>query len=273
MGKFDGVILCTDLDGTLLRGDGTVSAENIAAIEFFKSEGGIFSFVTGRMPFFVWDIYRTVMPNAPIGCINGGGLYDFSRSEYIWTCSLSDEVLELVKYIDCEVPSVGIQVNTFNTTYFCKDNSAMEFFRKISGLPNITCKYTQVQEPIAKILFACDTEADIHGIENKLREHPLWERFGFVRSGDMWYEILPKGIGKGTAIAKLAQYLCGDISKTVVIGDHNNDVSMLETAKIGIAVANATPAAKKAADYITVSNEEHAVAKVIFDLEHGNIGF
>ena len=273
MGKFDGVILCTDLDGTLLCNDGIVSAENIAAIEFFKREGGVFSFVTGRLPFFVTDVCRAVMPNAPIGCINGGGLYDLSRSEYIWTCSLPLKVLELVKYTDDAVPGVGIQVSTFHTTYFCKDNFAMKKFREITGLPQITCKYTQVREPMAKILFACDTEADLYSLENKLQGHPLWKEFAFVRSGDMWYEILPKGIGKGTAIEKLTQYLRGDMRKTLVIGDHNNDISMFETARIGVAVANASSAAKKAADYVTVSNEEHAVAKVISDLTHGCIRF
>ena len=273
MGKFENVILCTDLDGTLLRGDGTVSAENIAAIELFKREGGIFTFVTGRMPFFTADTYHALHPNAPIGCINGGGLYDFVRQEYIWTCAMSDEAIELVEYIDREVPDVGIQVNTFYTTYFCKESCAMELFRRITGAPHIICKYTQIQEPIAKILFGCVTEADMLAVEKKLRMHPLLERFGFVRSGDMWYEVLPKGIGKGTAITKLVQYLRTDASKTVAIGDHDNDISMFKTAKIGIAVSNASPVARQAADCITVSNEEHAIAKVIYDLEYGRISF
>ena len=52
MKKFEGCLICTDLDGTLFRSDKTVSKENIDAIEYFKSEGGYFTFVTGRMPFF-----------------------------------------------------------------------------------------------------------------------------------------------------------------------------------------------------------------------------
>ena len=53
MKKFDGILICTDLDGTLLNGDSAVSKENLDAIEYFKAEGGIFTFITGRMPFFV----------------------------------------------------------------------------------------------------------------------------------------------------------------------------------------------------------------------------
>lgn len=72
MGRFDGILICTDLDGTLLNSDRRISKENLEAIEYFKQEGGIFTFVTGRMPFFVSDMYEAVQPNAPFGCVNGG---------------------------------------------------------------------------------------------------------------------------------------------------------------------------------------------------------
>lgn len=83
MGRFDGVLICTDLDGTLLKNDKTISCENIEAIEYFKREGGYFTFVTGRMPFFVSYVLDTIKPNAPFGCVNGAGLYDgIKRSTY-----------------------------------------------------------------------------------------------------------------------------------------------------------------------------------------------
>lgn len=52
-------------------------------------------------------------------------------------------------------------------------------------------------------------------------------------------------------------------------GDYNNDISMFNAAKVGIAVFNGCPEALAAADFVTVSNEENAVAKVIYDLENG----
>ena len=79
MKSFEGILICTDLDGTILRDDKTVSEENREAIEYFKSEGGYFTFITGRMPYFAKDIYEMIKPNAPIGCINGGGIYDFEK--------------------------------------------------------------------------------------------------------------------------------------------------------------------------------------------------
>ena len=79
---------------------------------------------------------------------------------------------------------------------------------------------------------------------------------------------MPGGIGKGTSVAKLCEHLEIDINKTIAVGDYNNDISMFRAAKVGVAVANACEDAKKAADVITVSNEEHAIAKVISDLEN-----
>ena len=57
--------------------------------------------------------------------------------------------------------------------------------------------------------------------------------------------------------------------KTISIGDNDNDASMLEKAKLGIAVSNASEKAKKAANYITVSNEEDAIAQIIYELDNG----
>ena len=59
MKKFEGILLCTDLDGTLLRNDKSISRENLDAINYFMSEGGYFTFITGRMPYTSSNIYKT----------------------------------------------------------------------------------------------------------------------------------------------------------------------------------------------------------------------
>ena len=269
MGKFDNVLICTDLDGTLLRNDKTISCENIEAIEYFKQEGGYFTFVTGRMPFFVSDVLDTINPNVPFGCVNGAGLYDAVKEEYVWTATMPDNVIALVQHIDEHFSNVGIQVNTFHKTYFCKENQTMANFRKVTGLKNIVCDYYNVHEPIAKILFGSESEDEIQHIEKALKSHPLAYNFDFIRSEKTLYEILPKGICKGISIIKLCDHLNIDIRKSIAIGDYNNDISMFRAAGIGIAVSNACEEALNAADFITVSNEEHAIAKVIADLEKG----
>ena len=89
MNKFKDILICTDLDGTLLRSDRSLARENVEAIEYFKSEGGRFTFITGRMYFFVKEMYDMVKPNAPVGTINGGALYDFEKEKYTFLQKLT----------------------------------------------------------------------------------------------------------------------------------------------------------------------------------------
>lgn len=269
MGKFDGMLICTDLDGTLLKNDYTISEENIKAIEYFKKEGGYFTFVTGRMPFFVSYVFETVKPNAPFGCVNGAGLYDGKKGEYVWTATMPDNVNELIQYIDNRFSDLGIQVNTFHKTYFCRENKTMEDFRRATDLENLVCHYNDVKEPVAKIIFGSEREEDIKEIEKLLKSHPLACNFDFIRSEKTLYEILPKGIGKGVSVTKLCEHLKVDVKRSVAIGDYNNDISMFKAAGVGIAVSNACKEALEAADLVTVSNEDNAIAKVIYDIEKG----
>ncbi len=271
MNKFSGILICTDLDGTLLRDDKSISEENLRAIEYFKSEGGLFTFITGRMPVISEDIYKKVKPNAPFGCINGGGIYDHIKGEYVWMAELPRESLELVRLADEKFPTIGIQVNTANTIYFNKDNNSLVRFRSLTHIPNIHCHYNDVKEPIAKVIFAEDDGDVIDRLTATLNSHPLAQRFAFIRSQWDLYEILPKGITKAKALEKLTEYLGIDIGRTIALGDYNNDIAMLEKAGIGVAVANACPAAKAVADRITVSNNDHAIAKIIEELDSGTI--
>lgn len=271
MGKFDGILICTDLDGTLYRKDKSISKENREAIEYFKSEGGFFTFITGRMPYYSTDAYNKVCPNAPFGCINGGGVYDGEAKRYVRTADMPDGVMELVEAVDKALPDVGIQACVLDKTYFCRENDRMVSFRKQTGLPKLSCHYRDVTEPIGKILFGTESEECILKIEKILTSHPRADEFDFIRSERTLFEILPKGIHKGVALEKLTEYLGLDRRKTVAVGDYNNDVGMFKTAGIGIAVANACKTALDAADLVTVSNEEHAIARIIYDIESGKI--
>ena len=272
MGKFDGILICTDLDGTLYKKDKTVSRENREAIEYFKREGGFFTFITGRLYYYAQEAYAAASPNVPYGTINGGGLYDGVEDCYIYTLETPHKVLELVACIDEKFPDVGIQICGFERTYFAKENDITLRFRRLTGVPPLSCDYREVDFPIAKIIFCIATEEQVAEVEKTLRAHPLAEEFDFVRSERTLFEILPKGVHKGFAIEKLAEYLGVRMEKTVAIGDYDNDIAMLTAAGCGVAVENACPAAREAADYITVSNEEHAIARLIYGIENGEFG-
>ena len=267
MGKFDGMLFCTDLDGTLYNSDTQVSQENLDAIAYFKAEGGLFTFITGRVPMTSSEACRIIQPNAPYGCINGGGIYDPVKDAYLWHATLPAAAIELMEYVDERLPEIGIQVNTEKDVYFSKDNVAMEWFRQVTGMPPLMRDYHDIPEPMLKVLFAHHEDDMIDEVERLLAEHPASKHYDFIRSEKVLYELLPKGISKGGALTKMAQLLGIDMHNTVAVGDYENDVSMIRAAGIGYAVANARPAAKAVADRITVSNDEHAIAAIVAELE------
>ena len=120
MGKFKGMLFCTDLDGTLYKNDKTVSKQNLDAIEYFKSEGGLFTFITGRPSLISKEICDVVKPNAPYGCFNGGGIFDAEKNKYLWNAWLPSAAAELVEAVAKQMPEMGIQLNTDKELYFYK---------------------------------------------------------------------------------------------------------------------------------------------------------
>jgi HAD superfamily hydrolase (TIGR01484 family) len=164
-------------------------------------------------------------------------------------------------------------INTFEKAYFYKDNNAMVWFRKLTGLENIQAHYNDIDEPWAKIIFGHENEERLIELLQGMEKHPEAKSFDFVHTEKSLMEIMPKGINKGVAIHKFSELLGIDKRKIIAVGDFENDVEMIREAGVGIAVANACPGAKEVADIVTVSNEEHAIAKIIEDIEKGVITF
>ena len=270
MGKFDGILFVSDLDDTLLDNDKRVSEENKKAIKYFEDEGGSFSFITGRIPLGAKPILEQLTPKIPFGCINGGGIYDKLREEYVWKLTLPESVLEMVDFVREVFPTTGIEVCTFDGSYFCHKNELTEIHRQIENFPDRNCHQSEIKEPVSKILLI-DEEENIPKLIKALAKNPKSAQFDFVRSTSQYYEIVPKGASKGNAMLKLAEILGINPAKTISIGDNDNDVSMLKAARIGFAVENASKNAKACADFITVSNNDNAIAKVVEMLDCGEI--
>jgi hydroxymethylpyrimidine pyrophosphatase-like HAD family hydrolase len=83
---------------------------------------------------------------------------------------------------------------------------------------------------------------------------------------------MPKGCNKGRALKTLAAYLNISPSRTIAVGDNENDIPMFREARLGIAVKNAAPVAKDAADVVLdVNNNQGAIAEIIRTLDKGEL--
>ena len=269
MGKFEGVLLVTDLDSTLLNGCRRISEGNRRAIESFEREGGLFTYVTGRTPFGTKVILDQMTPRIPFGCLNGGGIYDANANQYVWRADLDPQAEKLIDFVRERFPEVGIELCGFDAAWVLRRNHIVDEHMALEGLNFADATFGEVKDlGIAKVLLM--TEADrIEELAEALLSHPLSSEFAFVQSAKQYYEILPRGASKGALLLRLAEMLGVSQSKTVAIGDNHNDVSMIRAARLGVAVANATPPAKSAAELVLdVTNEQDAIAHLIAHLEN-----
>lgn len=267
MGKFDGVLMVSDLDGTLLTSNQRISERNREAIKHFTDEGGIFTYITGRILAGARPILRQFAPDAPIGCINGGGLYDLKTDRYVWTTPLDPSAEELVGFVCREFPDAGVELCGFHGAWFHKINHLTEEHRLLEETELISAPYGEVAHDIGKILVIIEPDR-LQAVAEALAKHPLADRFTMVSSWKSYYEILPKEVSKGNGLLRLAELLKIDPARTVAVGDNDNDLTMLQAAGYGVAVANATPAAREGADLVLDhTNDEDAIAELIERLE------
>ena len=262
MGRFDGYLLCSDIDGTLITSDHRVSKENLIAINYFKEEGGIFALATGRAPQSVNMFLNEVRSNAPMIVQNGAGIYDHNIQKYIWSDTLDTSVFDAVEYLYENFPDAGIEINTESEIYVSRENYYTEKHRQDEHLPYLIKHYTQIDERIMKILTSQE-ESYTYEMEKAMRNTPFYDKYKLVVSSANYFEVLKKGVNKGTALKELAKILNIDMSKTIAIGDNDNDVEMIELAHIGATVSNASKKALQCADMIVASNNENAIADLI----------
>jgi Cof subfamily protein (haloacid dehalogenase superfamily) len=270
MGKFDNILLCTDLDDTLLTTEKLISEENRRAIEYFKSEGGLFTFATGRVPVGAKLMLDYITPNAPMVCFNGAGVYDFKNEKLLWSMELDEEAVEVLEFIEEKFPFVGIEVCTEQEIYFCRMNHIVAEHQQTEKLPDLFADYHEIPHPWKKVLFMQE-EDQVPLVREALQTSKFADKYSFVQSSPNFYELLPKGASKGSGLAELAKLMRVPIERTIGVGDNENDISLVETAGVGVAVANAIPELRDVADYITVDNNSHAISTVIYSLNKGNI--
>ena len=98
-------------------------------------------------------------------------------------------------------------------------------------------------------------------LENIPKE--LFDKYTIVRSAPFFLEFLNKDANKGTALKALCETINIPIEKSIAVGDEENDQHMIKLAGLGVAMGNARDSIKEIANYVTCSNNEHGVAKVI----------
>ncbi len=252
MGKYDGILIMSDWDGTLSTG-GTVTEENCRAIRDFQAEGGLFTMCSGRNYTHFDKFKELVQPNAPICAYNGALIVD-TDGTILRESFLGEDALEAARAL---IES-GIFTNRF--LIYTKENGEPVDCDMTDFLENPE-KYSKMHH--YKLVFVgSDEEKTLLG--KALVERLLPEGYFAARSWATGLEILKKSASKGCALKFMKSHLGARLA--VAAGDYENDAEMLRSADIGYAVENAVPSVKEAADRLTVPASESAIARIISEL-------
>ena len=266
-------IVASDLDGTLLNKEQTVSEENHYAISEMSRLGVEFIPTTGRA---MNEIDPSLIKSPNIRYIitsNGAVVYDMSTKKPILTRYVSKDDVRFV--LETLRPyNVFIVVHEGGKTYFDKNKYNPEFLNKC-GIDEyfgfIISQHAEALEDFESYLLSSD-EMEMIALFFELNDgasacKQIFEDSGrlcVAHSNANYLEVYSSDAGKGRTLAAFADKLGIDISDVIAVGDSNNDSTMIEEAGLGLAVANACDTLKELADQTICDNSEH-IAKYVLE--------
>ena len=272
-------LIASDFDGTLTGKGSAVPEENMNAIRAYQAAGGMFVVATGRM-------FPSIMRQLPFLGLNQKGvplvsyqgalITDSNSGEALFSAAMRrDTVRKIVRF--CARQNYYCQFYSFDKVFvkeYCALARGYAEYSEVADCVVVTGGHEAYLDAhpeleVCKVMLI-DLNGGIAEKEAKLNEYLNGETV-FCRSADVLTECVAGSAGKGSALTWLSEYTGIPIGETLAIGDSMNDESMLKAAGLGVAMANASEELKSAAGYITDTNENAGLAKVIWKILAGEL--
>lgn len=260
-------LIAIDMDGTLLNDQHHVTPGVKEALQQAKAEGATVVLCTGRplggVTRYLLELELTTEDDYVIA-YNGALVQNTHTNENVVSLTLGyQDLLDLSNVAaDLQTPMHFFDQQKLYT--FDKDVSPYTVYESyVTQVPLSFRTKDEFDEDIVlpKIMFIDDPEK-LEKTKASIPNH-IKERYEMVQSAPFFLEILHKEASKGNAVKHLAEKLGIAQEEVMCIGDNGNDLSMIQYAGCGVAMENAIPALKEAADFITKSNNEDGVAYAI----------
>jgi Cof subfamily protein (haloacid dehalogenase superfamily) len=251
-------LVATDLDGTLLRSDASVSARTRQTLRAVRDAGLQVTLVTARAPRWVTEIFVRLGLDAGYAvCSNGAIVYDFAADATLLHRSLSADVSKrIVEALREAAPGVA----------FACERESLSFrephYVPLWPTPGMEVPRTDalvfVAEPVSKLVVQHPqlTQEELYALAVGI----CGESATATISGQVLVEISAAGVTKAYALAALCEEVGIDSESVLAFGDMPNDIPMLEWAGHGVAVRNAHPDVIAVADDVTEANDDDGVA-------------
>ncbi len=258
-------IIVLDLDGTLTNSKKELSERNRQALLAAQEQGATIVLASGRPTYGIEPIAQALKLKEFGGYIlsfNGGVIIDCTTGRAIYQNTLPDELImplyEESKAAACTILSYDNEL--IFTEQGCEQNQyvAHEAFLNKMAVRVCDSFMEEVREPLPKCLAVGDPERVV-----ELEQHLVslyGSKMSIYRSEPFFLELVPLGIDKAQSLERLLQHIGAKREQMVAFGDGFNDLSMVEYAGCGVAMANAQQILLERANQTTLSNDEDGVA-------------
>ena len=257
-------LVCIDIDGTLLDSNKKLPLENKLAINYAYKNNVKIAIASGRSPMGIKDLIDELGIKAYEICLNGA----LVKSE--------DIVIKKEIIAKNQVNKICDVILKYNVCAFFSTEK-LNITNKKLGL-NIQDSVVKQKNYIISSNDAIRSELMKHDILKVSIYEPKVELYEEVRkaieksdslsavSSDINYlDINIKNVNKSSGVKSLAKYIDVELSEVICIGDNENDIDMIKDVGLGVAMANACEELLEVCDYVTTSNDECGVAKVVKD--------
>lgn len=266
----------SDLDGTLLRSDATLSEYSRTTLNRLISEGLLFTVATARGIHSIQTLLKGCTLNLPVIEFNGAYITDFNTGEHLSAnvieSALSHEVYGLMKEYHGD-PFVTTNDGEDHLFYRSLSSKGMqEYYNDRVGI--LDKRLQQVDDLESKLHHdvLCMTVINTYDVLQPLRERlaselgehaeiHFWDNMYWP--GSWWLTVQDKNATKGKALVKLAEMLSHSVDEITVFGDHVQDIPLFDIGKRKVAVANAIDEIKPLATHHIGLNEEDSVIRFI----------
>ena len=261
-------LVATDLDGTLLRDDHTLSQRTVAVLERLVTAGVPVVLATGRPQRTLEPVYRQ-LPFRPITvCANGAGVYDPAGDCFLDATPLQPAVLVAAcARIRARLPEAVFAVELDGGRRMRHEPGFRVDPAEAAAEVTVAALADLVGQPAAKLLVkTSDTSVTMRDVELTrlltavVNESLAGTAEATYSSGWGMAEVSALGVTKAAGLAWVAEYFAVKADDVVVFGDMPNDIPMFAWAGWAVAVANAHPDARTAANAVTGSNNDDGVA-------------
>ena len=266
MMQYEMIVL--DLDGTLTNRDKIITPRTKADLIEAMERGKKVVLASGRPTYGVMPLARELRLADYGGYIlsyNGGVIMDCRTEEMVFARMLpkgsNHRIMELAlqNRVDFLTDDGEVILTSNEENPYAKIESSINHLR-LHQL-EIDEFFAKVDFPVPKFLFVDDGDY-LASVEPKVKA-ALGRDFSVYRSEPYFLEILPQGVDKAQSLERLLEVTGLKREQMIACGDGYNDLTMIRFAGLGVAMENAVLPVRKAADYITASNNEDGVGLVV----------